>query len=432
MARNTPDPAAGAKPAAAKRITIADAFRHVLQAPAPTAETRAQQRMTLLSNLAYETETDVKNQALRHFWNANRLPGKVEAILPSPLPRGYQRTSNRQLLSRPGKQFLLQPWEKHPPGKRFFQPSPLEPARHARVYELLAEKLNRGAYASVARKLKFITIRGNERESSVIFNMMELDSQLVRKLKALAGHLQGLKAEIISVFIHAQPLSPGAYLNYFTAPEQARFKSLFGPEKLFVKFGEFKFGYYPSTYSPLNIEIVPGVLKLAGALLRPSGEERLLDIYCGYGLFACPLADGFREVIGVDPGTLAIQAAEANRPFFPGNDKLSFLNRGIRPALFRNQLPDPQTLPEQVLLAPPWSGTGSGVIKAIAERRPARVLHLVRDVNDLPARLGEWRSCGYRMTRVKPVDSYPGTMDMELLVVFEGGNGLMGEDKDKG
>lgn len=426
MARNTPNPAAGAKPAAAKRITIADAFRHVLQAPAPTAETRAQQRVTLLSSLAYETETDVKHQALRHFWSANRLPGKIEALLPSPHPRGYQATSNRQLLSRPGKHYLLQPWEKNPPGKRLFQPSPLEPARHARVYELLAEKLNRGAYASVARKLKFITIRGNERESSVIFNMLELDSQLVRKLKALAGHLQALKVDIISVFIHAQPLSPGAYLNYFTAPEQARFKNLSGPEKLFVKFGEFKFGYYPSTYSPLNIGIVPGMLTLVGELLHPSGEGRMLDIYCGYGLFSCILADGFQEVIGVDPGTFAIQAAEANRPFFPGKNKLSFLNRGIRPALFRNQLPDPQTLPERVLLAPPWSGTSSGVIAAIAERQPERVLHLVRDVNDLPARLGEWRSCGYHMQRAMPVDMYPGTMDMELLVLLEGGNGVMG------
>ena len=419
MARNTPNPADGSKPAAAKRITIADAFRFILQAPPPTAETRAQQRMTLLSSLAYEAEIEAKHQALQHFWTANRLPGKVETILPSPHPRGYQSTSNRQLLSQPGKQFLLQPWEKNPTGKRFFQPSPLEPARHARVYELLAEKLNQGSYASVARKLKFITIRGNERESSVIFNMVELDSQLVRKLKALAGHIQSLQADIISVFIHAQPVSPGAYLHYFTAPEQARYKNLFGPEKLFVKIGDYKFGYYPSSFSPLNIAIVPGVLKLAGELLQPSGEQRLLDLYCGYGLFSCPLADGFREVIGVDPGTFTIQAAEANRPFFPGKHKLSFLNRGIRPALFRNQLPDPQTLPESVLLAPPWSGTGSGVIKAIAERRPKRVLHLVRDVNDLPARLGEWRSCGYRMQRVMPLDMYPGTMDMELLVVLE-------------
>ena len=110
MARSTPNPADGAKPAAAKRITIADAFRFVLQAPPPTAETRAQQRMTLLSSLAYEAEIEAKHQALQHFWTANRLPGKVETILPSPHPRGYQSTSNRQLLSQPGKQFLLQPW----------------------------------------------------------------------------------------------------------------------------------------------------------------------------------------------------------------------------------------------------------------------------------------------------------------------------------
>jgi tRNA/tmRNA/rRNA uracil-C5-methylase (TrmA/RlmC/RlmD family) len=56
------------------------------------------------------------------------------------------------------------------------------------------------------------------------------------------------------------------------------------------------------------------------------------------------------------------------------------------------------------------------VIAAIGERQPGKVLHIFCGVDQIPESLGEWRTQGYRVERIVPLDMFPGTANLEVLV----------------
>jgi tRNA/tmRNA/rRNA uracil-C5-methylase (TrmA/RlmC/RlmD family) len=70
-------------------------------------------------------------------------------------------------------------------------------------------------------------------------------------------------------------------------------------------------------------------------------------------------------------------------------------------------------------LDPPRKGTEPGVIRALAMRKPVRVLHIFCGTDEIPAALAEWERYGYRVKEVLPMDLFPGTPHLETLVALE-------------
>jgi tRNA/tmRNA/rRNA uracil-C5-methylase (TrmA/RlmC/RlmD family) len=125
-------------------------------------------------------------------------------------------------------------------------------------------------------------------------------------------------------------------------------------------------------------------------------------------------------VIGVDAEGPSIEAARANA---------RRLRRGhTRFVASRITADSIEHLPgtggdEIVLLDPPRVGTESGVIRAIAARRPRRVVHVFCSVDEIPRAFREWAAGGYIPSRVVPLDMFPGTPNLELLVQLEPASG---------
>jgi 23S rRNA (uracil1939-C5)-methyltransferase len=72
-----------------------------------------------------------------------------------------------------------------------------------------------------------------------------------------------------------------------------------------------------------------------------------------------------------------------------------------------------------VLLDPPRGGTESGVIEAVAERRPVRALHIFCNTEVIARELGRWKENGYAVTAAIPVDMFPGTAAVEIMTLLE-------------
>jgi tRNA/tmRNA/rRNA uracil-C5-methylase (TrmA/RlmC/RlmD family) len=70
-------------------------------------------------------------------------------------------------------------------------------------------------------------------------------------------------------------------------------------------------------------------------------------------------------------------------------------------------------------LDPPRKGTEPGVIRALAMRKPVRVLHIFCGTDEIPGALAEWERYGYRVKEVLPMDLFPGTPHLETLVALE-------------
>ncbi|MFQ3609205.1 MAG: methyltransferase [Chloroherpetonaceae bacterium] len=367
------------------------------------------------ADLAYSDELALKNETLQAYWKSNRLRGVPEPIMPSPLPRFYRTSTKRRVLvSRKGVTLSFIGGNAEQKSDAKHHESVLEPESHKKIYAVVSEKLNLPAYSTLARHLHFVIVRGSYLEPSVIFNVDMMNGEIVRKLKLLAESLKSL--QVVSAYVF-QDATRSNYTFEQKRPEvQVPFKRLYGAERLFLKILDKKFSYHPTAFSQVNQSLLPAMLQSAEEMLAPHGK-RLLDLYCGYGMFGLSLATHYAEVIGIDAEGVSIQSARENAPFFK-HATLNFLSRRITVDALKRSLPK-AIADEVVLLDPPRQGTEKGVIEYLAERKPVRVLHIFCGVDEIAREVKAWEQCGYRVARVLPLDMFAGTPNLETMVLLK-------------
>jgi tRNA/tmRNA/rRNA uracil-C5-methylase (TrmA/RlmC/RlmD family) len=255
----------------------------------------------------------------------------------------------------------------------------------------------------------------------VIFNVDTLNGPLVRKLKLLAGHLQKLPETISSAYIYPDPSCSEYYLEEGQPSDILQFKKLFGKTDLNVSHHGCRYSYHPTSFSQVNEAMVPAMLDMAQTLLEPDPTGTLLDLYCGYGLFSHFLAPGYKQVVGIDAEGPSIRAAISNKKSNPASKKARFLSRRIT-ARSVEKIPLPDDLgAETILLDPPRQGPQEGVIAALSRREPRKVLHIHCGLDQIPDSLRKWKQNGYKVQRIVPLDMFPGTAGLEVLILLEKG-----------
>lgn len=146
--------------------------------------------------------------------------------------------------------------------------------------------------------------------------------------------------------------------------------------------------------------------------LVPGGESRILDLYAGVGLFALPLAarDGC-ETVAVERSELAAEDARVSARR-AGLSRLSVRVAEVEPALAEL----PPRASERIVLDPPRTGAGRGVVEALAARRPDLIVYVSCDPPTLGRDLALFAAGGYRPDAVHLFDQFPKTFHMEAVV----------------
>ena len=149
-----------------------------------------------------------------------------------------------------------------------------------------------------------------------------------------------------------------------------------------------------------------------------TGEETVLDLYCGTGTITLCLAKQAKKAIGAEIVPPAIEDARENAArnniqnaeFFCGDaaDIAAKLEReGLRP--------------DVITVDPPRKGLAPEVIASVAGMGPKRVVYVSCD----PATLGRdvkiFDGFGYKAVRAAAVDMFPGTRHVETVVLLSKG-----------
>ena len=376
-----------------------------------------------LVKLNYQEEIDLKNTALKDFWNLEKLPSKPADIILSPKSRKYRTNSKRRaFLSR---HVISLGFTGEGSRKKFRSFSPtlpeLEPEEHLYIYRFLEEKLNERSNSVIARNLNYIIIRGSYQEFSVIFNVFMLNAEIVRKLKHLAECLRELPLNIVSSHILHSPAKSEYYFDNNAPSVNIPLKKLFGPDKNALMINSEKYMYHIMAFSQVNESILPSFLAKIRELLKPGGDERLFDLYCGYGIFSLYLRDSYNQIYGMDYSKFSISSAIDNlRHLKTAKSNIRFLSEDVSEKNLEKLWDKiPHDMPEAVILDPPRNGTGLAVIEAISERGPEKVLHICCGIEKVPGTVRDWRDKGYRLKTAAPFDMFPGTANLETLLFFE-------------
>lgn len=372
-----------------------------------------------LSRLDYDLELDLKNKALQEFWTARGLPDKPNRVLPSPKPRGYRTTTKRRVVNQKGRfelTFLTENSTAASPKAGL--ESRVEPAAHKAIYAFILSKLNTPAYASLAHALNYLIIRGDYDRFTVLFNVHRLNGEVVRKAKLMGDHLKGIDPKTVSAFLFFDPTRSDFYFEARTPAGPWKLKKIFGPDDIHLKVLERTYAFHPTAFCQVNASILPTFLEKADQLLKPKPEYRLLDLYSGFGFFTLHLGPRYGEALGVDLGSASIESGQkmaaadpsAHCRFKAGRIQVKSLEKLLPPATGDK--------PEAILLDPPRQGAEPGVIRALAARNPARILHIFCDMDTLPKEVNQWRKAGFMVSKVVPLDMFPGTDNLEVMVLF--------------
>jgi len=144
--------------------------------------------------------------------------------------------------------------------------------------------------------------------------------------------------------------------------------------------------------------------------LEPHPGEYALDLYCGVGLFAGPLADAGARVVGIEANAAAVTLARRNVP------DATFIAGRVERAAWGAGDGNPVDL---VVLDPPRSGAGAEVVRRIAATRPRAVAYVACDEAALARDVATFAGCGYRLTKLTAFDIFPMTSHVECVARLE-------------
>jgi len=367
------------------------------------------------SALEYTDEVRLKNAALGEYWQGQNLPGALLAIVPSPRGRGYRTVSKRKvfLSAREVRLALLSPGPEGRAAPLAVRACAIEPREHASIYQAVHDSLQRPFAASLAESLQYVIVKGNYREFTVVLNVRSLEGPLLKSATALSKALTKRCPSVVGFFLFEDD-SGGEYYMGSDRGRQPVIRRVFGKESIYQQVAGRHFLFSPLSFSQVNLSLAGHLVAGAGELLGAEPARILMDLYCGYGVFAVCLADKGGRVAGVELSPASVQAAEENAVrnqvknvrFFRDDINGETVSRFIR-----------QTGPEDAaLLDPPRNGAGPGVIEAIAARGMKRIVHLFCNIDILGRELGRWHDGGYAAGRIIPFDMFPGTGAVELMV----------------
>jgi len=157
-------------------------------------------------------------------------------------------------------------------------------------------------------------------------------------------------------------------------------------------------------------------LELAKEWAAVQEDDVVMDLYSGVGTFLLPLARTARRSFGIEESASAARDAHANLRHW----RLT----GVRLYERRVERLLPKWVEQQrradiIVLDPPRKGCGPIVLAHVAKLRPKRVILISCHPATLARDLKTLAELGYRPTRLQPVDMFPQTWHVEIVVLCE-------------
>ena len=153
-------------------------------------------------------------------------------------------------------------------------------------------------------------------------------------------------------------------------------------------------------------------LELAGL----TGEETVLDLYCGIGTISLALARRAGQVIGAEIVPQAIEDAGANAAR-NGVDNVRFLCGDAGEAAAR--LSAEGVRPRVVCVDPPRKGLAPEVPGILAGMEPERIVYVSCDPATLARDVKRFSELGYRAVSARGMDLFPRTAHVETVLLLE-------------
>ena len=195
-----------------------------------------------------------------------------------------------------------------------------------------------------------------------------------------------------------------------------RFRPLRGRDSLLEQVGHLRLNVPVDTFTQVNPPMAKRIYETIVRWGNLTGQEIVLDVYCGIGPIALYLASQAKLVAGIEENVRAVNVAKENARrsgyhntrFFAGDaaEKVADVALNLPPI-------------DMVVLNPPRKGLSREAFSAVANVNAPKLVYVSCSPQTLARDLNRFSQAGYAVGRIQPFDMFPQTDQVETLALIE-------------
>jgi 23S rRNA (uracil1939-C5)-methyltransferase len=251
---------------------------------------------------------------------------------------------------------------------------------------------------------RFVMLRHSVANDQWMVNLITAAENL-DILKPLGDQLRTTYPEIVSVVNNITAKKAAIAVGDIEIPVS-------GETTLKEKVGKYIFEISSNSFFQTNTNGADQLYNIVRQYADLSGNEVVVDLYCGTGTISIFLSDQAREVIGMEINENALSDARRN----------CRLNRIVNCRFIQGDIKTNISgltdKPDVMIIDPPRAGMHKKVVEQIRHMAPKKIVYiscnpatLARDLNMLKE--------GYMVKEVQPVDMFPHTYHIESVARLE-------------
>lgn len=190
---------------------------------------------------------------------------------------------------------------------------------------------------------------------------------------------------------------------------------LAGNETITEKLGSFSFDLSARAFFQLNPVQTVTLYNEAKKVAQLTGNEKVVDAYCGVGTIGLWLADGAKEVRGMDVIKESVMDAQENMK-----------KHGVEHATYvvgkaETWLPKWKKEgfdPDVIVVDPPRTGCDKTFLQTVIDMNPKRFVYVSCNPSTLAKDVDYLMKRGFELKSVQPVDMFPQTAHVECVVLM--------------
>ncbi|MFD2114815.1 23S rRNA (uracil(1939)-C(5))-methyltransferase RlmD [Paenibacillus yanchengensis] len=190
---------------------------------------------------------------------------------------------------------------------------------------------------------------------------------------------------------------------------------LAGRDFIYDEMAGYGYRLWFDTFFQTNPVQAQKLVDLALEMGKPQQDEKMIDLFCGVGTFSLPFAAQVNELAGIEIVESSIASAKRNAI---DNDlhNTTFLARDARRGL--DEIHEQFGFADMLLIDPPRSGAGGKVMRRIGRSKPKRIVYVSCNPDTFATDVAELVPFGYELQTVQPVDLFPHTVHVELVILM--------------
>lgn len=192
-------------------------------------------------------------------------------------------------------------------------------------------------------------------------------------------------------------------------------RTLWGRDVIHDYIGDVKFAISARSFYQVNPVQTEVLYEKAVQYAGLTGNETVIDAYCGIGTISLFLAQHAKRVYGVEIVKEAIEDARKNAEL-NGMTNVEFEVGASEDVIPRWK--EQGITPDVIVVDPPRKGCDPRLLETIVQMQPEKVVYVSCNPSTLARDLQVLEEGGYRTVEVQPVDMFPHTVHVESVAML--------------